>query len=438
MSFTPPPPPPPSFPPPPPDLSRDGRSVASRFSRRHFLTGAGVLAAAAAGGALAITRPWQDAAVSGVDSTGGGKLVLVTLYGGNDGLNTVIPYTDPQYASARPALGYKPSDALPLADGLGLNPKLPGLQSLWKSGNLAIVRGVGYPNPNLSHFASMATWQTAGVTDGAGSGWLGRWLDLVGDGPARAMSVGATLPPVLRGEKEAAAAITGPSISLPGDRSFQQAYASMQTAGEDRSGMATAVATSGRDLLAVQQRLSTLATAKGPGASGASGATAAATSPTDLAGALGIVSGLIGAGSPAQVYQVSLESFDTHSAEKANHERLLSDLDAAVAAFFKALQGSPHASDVVVMTYSEFGRRPAENASGGTDHGTAAPLFVAGPKVKGGRFYGDEPSLTDLDANGNLKFNVDFRQVYATVLERVIVTDPEPVLGGKFATLGFV
>lgn len=438
MSFSPPPPPPPRLPHGQPSPA-GGTPVASRFSRRHFLTGAGVLVAAAAGGALAVTRPWQDAAVSGVDPAGGGKLVLVTLYGGNDGLNTVIPYTDPAYASARPALGYKSSEPLPLADGLGLNPKLPGFQSLWKSGNLAIVRGVGYPNPNLSHFASMATWQTANVTDGVGSGWLGRWLDSAGDGPERAMSVGATLPPVLRGEKEAAAAITGPSISLPGDSSFQQAYASMQSAGEDRSGMAAAVATSGRDLLAVQQRLATLAASRGAsGAAGASGATAATTSPSDLAGALGVVSRLIAAGSPAQVYQVSLESFDTHAAEKANHERLLSDLDAAVTSFFKTLRGNPHASDVVVMTYSEFGRRPAENASGGTDHGTAAPLFVAGPKVKGGRFYGDEPSLTDLDANGNLKFNVDFRQVYATVLERVIGTDPEPVLGGKFQALGFV
>lgn len=426
--FTPPLPPPPAqaaASPGPPG------SVAARFSRRHFLAGTGVLVAATAGGVLAATRPWDQGPVSGVDPSGAGKLVLVTLYGGNDGLNTVIPYTDPAYTSARPTLGYRTTEVLPLGDGLGLNPKLPGLQSLWKAGDLAIVRGVGYPNPNLSHFASMGTWQTANVTDGSGTGWLGRWLDAAGDGPERAISVGPTLPPVLRGEKEAAAAITAPSISLPGDRSFQDAYAGMQKAGQDRSGMAAAVASSGQDLLNVQQRLAGLA----PGRQPASGLSASA---ADLGGALGVVSQLIVSGWPAQVYQVSLESFDTHAAEKDNHERLLADLDNAVTAFFKALKGNSHGDGVVLMTYSEFGRRPAENASGGTDHGTAAPLFVAGPKVKGGRFYGEEPSLGGLDANGNLRYNVDFRRVYATVLDRVIGTDPERVLGGKFETLGFL
>lgn len=430
MTLTPPPPPPPPLGEP----TAGGTPVASRFSRRHFLAGAGVLAAAAAGGALAVTRPWQSAATAhSVQSSGAGKLVLVTLYGGNDGLNTLVPYSDPAYLPARPTLGYQPSEVLTLADGLGLSPKLPGLQALWKSGNLAVVRGVGYPNPNLSHFASMAIWQTANVEEGTGAGWLGRWLDAAGDGPERAISFGATLPPVLRGEKEAAAAITGPSITLPGDRSFQDAYVQLVKPGTDRSSMAAVVSSSGQDLLDVKQRLDALLpSSKAPGSASPSPAA------TDLKSALGVVSQLIAAGSPAQVYQVSLESFDTHADEKANHERLLTELDDAVSAFFKSLQGNAHGSDVVLMTYSEFGRRPAENASGGTDHGTASVMFVAGPKVKGGRFYGEQPSLADLDTNGNLKFDLDFRQVYATVLERVIGTDPAPVLGGKFEVLDFV
>jgi uncharacterized protein (DUF1501 family) len=148
-----------------------------------------------------------------------------------------------------------------------------------------------------------------------------------------------------------------------------------------------------------------------------------------------IVAALINAGAPTSVYQVSLASFDTHSDEKADHERLLAELDGAVSRFLQAVSGSPAGRRAVVMTYSEFGRRPAENASGGTDHGAAAPLFLAGQPVKGGRFYGDEPSLTSLDANGNLKYNIDFRSVYATVLERVIGVDAAPVLGGQFATL---
>lgn len=135
---------------------------------------------------------------------------------------------------------------------------------------------------------------------------------------------------------------------------------------------------------------------------------------------------------------MSLSSFDTHASEKPNQEKLLADLDSAFSSFFAALKDVKAAQGVVVMTYSEFGRRPAENASGGTDHGTAAPMFVAGPKVKGGQFYGEEPSLSSLDPNGNLLHNVDFRSVYATVLDKVVGTDPEKVLGGSFPTLSFV
>ncbi|HET9731210.1 MAG TPA: DUF1501 domain-containing protein [Acidimicrobiales bacterium] len=437
---------------PPSHMPPDGppqaeRQAAGRISRRRFLAGAAAVGAAAAtGGALAVTRPWDQGAepASAASVQAGGPLVLVTLYGGNDGLNTVIPYTDPAYRSLRPSLGYRPSEVLPLADGLALSPKLPGLQSLWRSGHLAIVRGVHYPNANLSHFASMAIWQTANVTDGTGSGWLGRWLDRAGDGPERAISVGATLPPVLRGDREAAAAVTGPTVTLPGDPAFQEAYAAMQTAAPDRVGLVADVAASGRDLLTVRRHLAQLpGRPSGPGRAG----TATGSPPrtggglgggSDIHAALATVSDLIAAGASAQVYQVSLASFDTHADERTNHERLLGDLDGAVTAFFKALEGHPRGDGVVLMTCSEFGRRPAENASGGTDHGTAAPLFVVGPRVRGGRFYGEQPSLTRLDAYGNLLFDIDFRQVYATVLEKVVGADPAAVLGGRFRTLDFV
>jgi uncharacterized protein (DUF1501 family) len=409
-------------------MDQPDRSVAGRFSRRHFLVGAGSLGAATAAGGLLVSRPWASPTSTSGSPRSLGPLVLVSLYGGNDGLNTVVPHTDPAYRAARPTLGYTSSQVLDIGDGLALNSKLTGLHQLWKSGELAIVRGVGYPNPNLSHFASMAIWQTANVTDGTGSGWLGRWLDRAGDGPLRAISVGVTLPPLLRGEKESASAITGPSIPLPGDHVFQQAYASMQETGQDRTGLAAAVAASGQNLLAVRNQLTSLVS---PKAGGSPGRLSAA----DLSGQLQVVADLIRAGAPTEVYQVSLESFDTHAAEKTNHERLLGQLDTAVAQFFASLRGVVHAEGVVLMTYSEFGRRPAENASGGTDHGTAAPLFVAGPKVKGGRFYGEEPALSSLDSNGNLRYNLDFRQLYATMLDRVLGADPSPVLGGDFKQL---
>jgi uncharacterized protein (DUF1501 family) len=422
-----------------------GTRSTGRLSRRGFLLGAGAAGAAGLAGAALWGRPWDALAgpASGPRRTGGqpatttrstpggtGPLVLVTLYGGNDGLNTVVPYADSAYHAARPTLGYSAGEVLDLGEGLGLNPQLKGMQSLWKSGHLAIVRGVGYPNPNLSHFASMAIWQTANPTDGTGAGWLGRWLDGTGADPLRAISVGATLPILLRGEKQSATALTAPRITLPGDQDFQDAFASLQAPGADRTGLASLAAASGAGLLQVENRLDQLTPAASPPATEVDA--------SSLAGQLQTVAALINAGTPTRVYQVSLASFDTHAAEKANHERLLTELDQALTAFLAAVGSGDPGRETVVMTYSEFGRRPRENASGGTDHGTAAPLFVAGPTVQGGRFYGEEPSLTALDVNGNVKFSTDFRSVYATVLEQVIGVDSAPILGGRYPTLGFV
>lgn len=408
---------------------------AEPISRRKFLIGAGAVTGAAVVGVTAwhyadgssSSRPDHPAGAE--QAHGGAPLVLVTLYGGNDGINTVVPYTDPAYLKLRPTLGYQPAEVLPLADGLGLNPQLKGLQGLWNGGQLAVVRGVGYPKPNLSHFASTAIWQTGDPADEQRTGWLGRWLDATGTDPLRAVSVGNSLPLALRGERQTATALVGPKIELPGGTRFQQAYAALQGAGSDRSGLATPIAESSGELLAVQRRLDQLTIASpgaGPGPT------------SDLGGQLDLVASLINAGSPTRAYSVSLASFDTHAGEKANHERLLGELDAAVAGFLQKIAGSEAGRHTVLLTVSEFGRRPAENASGGTDHGTAAPLLVAGHGVNGGRFYGDQPSLTKLDGSGNQLFTVDFRSVFATVLERVIATDSERVLGGSYPILDFV
>ena len=435
------------------------------FTRRRFLVGAGAATAALATGA--VIGHWTDALPNSAKpsasaASGTGPLVLVTLYGGNDGLNTVIPYGDPNYLKLRPNLGYQADQVLPLADQIGFNPALKGLHSMWGAGTLAVVRGVSYPNPVLSHFEGMDIWQTADVVNGSGPGWLGKWLDANSYDPLRALSVGTTLPPVLRGQTYAATAITSTRLSLIGNTTLQAAFASMQAAGADRVGMAAAVAAAGTDLLEAKVRLdkigadvggstspgstspastststSTSGAAAGAGAA-KGGAGKSAYGKSTLADDMAVVAALIKAGAPTQVYQVSLSSFDFHSDEKANEEALLGQLDSAFTSFFSALDGVKGAENVVVMTYSEFGRRPGENASQGTDHGTAAPLFVAGPKVKGGRFYGDEPSLTSLDPNGNLLHNVDFRSVYTTVLDKVLGADPEKILGGSFPTIGFL
>jgi uncharacterized protein (DUF1501 family) len=393
--------------------------------------GAGIAGAAA----LALTRQsWigllsADQAEGQSLPPGKGILVLVTLYGGNDGLNTVIPYADSAYLAARPTLGYQPHEVLPLADGLGLHPNMKGLKGLWDAGQLAVVRGVGYPNAVLSHFRSMAIWQTASPDTPVVSGWLGRWLDATGSDPMRAISVGTTLPPVLAGEKRAGTAIAGSTVTLPGGPALAPVLTALDGPGPDRAGLGARVAASGADLLAVQHALADLL--KG---SATPGPAAPATS---LAAQLDLVAQLIKAGSPTKVYQVSLGGFDNHAAEKDTHARLMGELDGAISGFMTSLKGSTTGDGVVLMTYSEFGRRVAQNASGGTDHGTAAPLFVVGRPVKGGRFYGDEPSLAAL-ADGNLKFSTDFRSVYATVLGRVVGVDPKVALSGTFPMLDLV
>jgi uncharacterized protein (DUF1501 family) len=398
-----------------------------RLTRRQVLIGAGAVGVVGAATAAGATRPWNllSSPAAATLPAGQGRLVVVSLYGGNDGLNTVIPFTDPAYHAARPDLGYQPHEVLPITPELALSPKLPGLKALWDAHQLAVVQGVGYDNPSLSHFQSMDIWQTASA-DGSGPGWLGRWLDATGRDPMRALSLGPTLPTLLRGDASAATAITSSTITLPGGARYQSGYAHLVGPGPDRTGLAAQVAQTGADLLAVKGQLDRYH----PGGP-AAGAARAAT----LTDQLGVVSSLILAGAPTRVYQVSISSFDTHSDERSGQERLLAELDAGVTAFFKGLAGHPAGRDVVLMTYSEFGRRVQQNASGGTDHGTAAPLFVAGQAVKGGRLYGEAPSLTRLDPTGNLLHSVDFRSVYATMLAGVIGVDPKRLLGAGYPTL---
>jgi uncharacterized protein (DUF1501 family) len=434
------------------------------LNRRQFLLGAAGAAAAGAAGLTVAKHPWAAsgssaggtgpgsgpgttaaAGAAGAAATGSGILVVTTLYGGNDGLNTLIPYEAGQYLGGRADLGYKPEEVLVLGDGLGLHPNLKGLKGLWDAKTLAVVRGVGYPNPNRSHFRSMDIWQTATPETPVVTGWLGRWLDGTGDDPLRAVAVGNTLPRLLSGDRTAGSAVPVGNIGLPGGATVASGFAALSTPTADGSGLGNRIAQTGADLLRVNKSISEMlaslpaeAPSAGAGGDGAPDASVAAgrAAGGSLASQLDLVAKLIKAGSPTKVYSVSLGGFDTHANEKDTHARLMGELDAAVTGFFKALGTAPQASKVVLMTYSEFGRRVAANASGGTDHGTAGPMFVTGPGVKGG-FYGDEPSMTDLD-QGDLKFTTDFRSVYATMLGQVIGVDPKQALGKAFTPLPFL
>ena len=420
------------------------------ITRRQFvLGGLGAGVAGAAGLSLANRdgQPRQSAAPApGPGSTPptstaplkDGILVLLTLYGGNDGLNTVIPYENGSYLGGRATLGYQPEQVLPIGDGLGLHPNLTQLKGLWDSKRLAIVRGVGYPNPDRSHFRSMDIWQSAVPDDQVVTGWVGRWLDATGNDPLRAISVGGSLPRIFGGDKAAGAAVPVGELTLPGSPAVRSAFAAVSQPSAGASPLAARVAQSGRDLLTVDDAIANLLAGQPENADAAAGSTSleGTGGPNALLPQLQLVAKLVKAGSPTRVYGVSLGGFDTHANEKETHAGLLADVDEAVGAFFKSLEGSPQGARVVLVAYSEFGRRVAANGSNGTDHGTAAPMFVAGVPVKGG-FYGDNPSLTDLD-NGDLKFTTDFRSVYATLLEELIGVEAKASLGKAFVAVPFL
>ena len=390
------------------------------LTRRRFLTLSGVTAAGAL--ALGATHTdWQTlmtAAARNPLDPQAGVLVVVTLYGGNDGLNTVVPASDPAYQAARPHIAYQPHEVLDLGEGLGLNPGMTGLKGLWDSGALAVVRGVGYPVPDHSHFRSMSIWQTASPTTSVSTGWLGRYLDAGGGDPLRAISVEPVLPPMLAGATTAAASMPVGGLKLP-TGALGAAFTSLGAAQAGEPRLQARVARSITDL---HDTVRVLGGAVHPGAGGGGGRVG------KLAAQLDLVGGLVEAGVPTRVYSVSLGGFDTHADERTTQQTLLTELDGALAPFVARMRGTDRGKQVVMVVYSEFGRRVVANASDGTDHGTAGPVLVLGNGVQGG-FHGQQPSLTDLVA-GDLRPHTDFRDVYGSVLSHVLGADPGAVLNG--------
>jgi uncharacterized protein (DUF1501 family) len=396
--------------------------------RRDFLVGcAGAVAGVAAGAVIpsaAIT--WSDLSRGAAErplAVSNGILVLVTLYGGNDGINTVIPYTDNAYHDARPDLAYSPDEVIDLDGQYGLNPGMPGMAKMFHDKSLAIIRGVGYPQADHSHFRSMDIWQSASTDNQVSTGWIGRWLDATGDDPLRAINIGTVLPTLAIGEKATASALSPQAIPPVGSQSLLAALSAPDP--KDSPAMAK-VCESYRAARTTIESFTPLFDGDGEKTKGAN----------KLAAQLDAVAQSVKAGVPARVYCVSLGGFDTHADERGTQQSLLKTLDAALTPFLKDMARDEHGRNVVVMAYSEFGRRVAANASDGTDHGTAGPVFLAGVPVRGG-FYGDDPSLTDLD-NGDLKTTTDFRDIYHEVLVHTLGADPAPVIGAGRAEIGLL
>jgi len=360
-------------------------------------------------------------------------LVLVQLAGGNDGLNTFIPFQDPNYHRLRPTLAIPAPDVLRLDDFHGLHPAMTAMRGLVSDGKLAIVQNVGYPNPNRSHFRSTEIWETASSSDEvAATGWIGRFLDNACAGQP------ATHDPVAvhisNGEPQSFASATPhPTFGLlPGRSNFHEREETRMLL--ERFSAATGNPSADASTSFLQQTyMDTLITeTKVQRVLGAY--RAAQTYPgTPFAASLRNVAALIAAGLPTRVYFVSLSGFDTHANQLSQQARLLGQLSDGLATFQKDLERHKLDDQVVTMTFSEFGRRPSENQSQGTDHGTAAPLFVMGSRVRAG-IHGTAPAL-DVARNQDLKFSTDFRQVYATMLDRWLRCPPTAVLGTQFPNL---
>ena len=388
------------------------------FTRRKFLT---LTSGAVAAGAIAPVLNLNEiasAAVSRPLAPDTPILVMLTLYGGNDGLNTVIPYADSLYYSSRPEISYKAETVLPLDAELALNPSMKGIKNLWDQNKVAIIRGVGYPNPDRSHFSSMAKWQTASPAKNINTGWLGRWIDSQAEDSMLAISLGSVLPPLFAGAKRSGSVLPLGGLVIPKGTIGVNCQQLSKVSRSDSNLMAAA-ATSMRNLFSVSSTVQPVLKAPAPinpDLPTVNGGNAGGDS--NLAQQLDVVAKLIAAGAPTKVWSVSLGGFDTHANEANAQAELLGVVSDSISRFMGQLKSTSRAKDVTVVIYSEFGRRVVGNGSQGTDHGTSGPMFIIGDKVKGG-FYGDQPSLRNL-IKGDLSVTTDFRDVYATLLEGLL------------------
>jgi uncharacterized protein (DUF1501 family) len=359
-------------------------------------------------------------------------LVVLQLSGGNDGLNTVVPINNDLYYKARPVLGIKKDAALLLNDEAGLNPALTAFKSLYDEGNLGILNSVGYPNPDRSHFRSMDIWQTAsGSNEYVTSGWLGRYLDAQCSGcdkPVQALEIDDVLSLSLKGERMNGLALRDPRRLY--NASHEQYFKSLLAQHDTQSNEAPvdylyktmAETLSSADHIFEQSKLRP---------------TTATYPATALGQNFKTIASLIFSDISTTVYYVSLGSFDTHVGQDGQQKRLFTELNDAVKAFTDDLKANHRFDDVLLMSFSEFGRRVSQNASGGTDHGTANNMFFVGGGMKQKGLINAMPDLANLQ-EGDLKHQVDFRAVYATVLEKWLKTDHQSILGSKYNLLSFV
>jgi len=396
----------------------------------------------------------DGALVQGVTGRDGNILVVLQLAGGNDGLNTVIPLGNDEYRKSRPTIGVPEASILKLDPHTGLHPSLSGLASAYQEGHLAVVQGVGYPNPNRSHFRSTEIWATAVDSNkSSNTGWIGRYFDNACSGCDASVGIAmATQMPqaltasVPKGVLYQGGGGGGKKKNKKSGGSQAQADGSMMMEEDDDAGQAGGSIgmlngpgnlgkLSALDFLERTEMDAKVSQQEIAQASGKAKNSVPYPS-TRLGQNFAMVSRLIAGGMPTRIYYLSLGGFDTHTQQAGAHERLLKEMGDAVAAFLSDLKAQGNLGRVSLMTFSEFGRRVKENASGGTDHGAAAPMFLAGGGIKSG-LLGQMPSLAPQDLfDGDVKYNTDFRSVYATVLEKHLGVKSAGILRTQFPLLG--
>jgi uncharacterized protein (DUF1501 family) len=370
------------------------------------------------------------------DKSNDNILVVLQLTGGNDGLNTVIPFADDAYHRARPRIGFD-KNVIRLDDHFGLNPSLSLLKTVYDQGHLAIINGCGYPKPSRSHFRSMEIWQTANPVKSQPTGWLGHFLDHAARGglpPVFPLNIGTELPQALVGEGTPVPSIEKledfrlKSDLLP-DQALRDRELVMQfnNTSDDQSPALKFLSRQATNAIIATDKVHNLANQN---------SSSFYYGFEQLGRQLQLISNLIAANSGTRLFYLQFGSFDTHAQQVQMQSTLFAQLAQALFAFHQDLEQKKLLDKVTLMCFSEFGRRVAENSSQGTDHGAAAPMFVMGGKVKGG-LHGKMPSLTDLD-DGDLKYTTDFRRVYATLLDKWLNADSAKVLGAKFETISFL
>ncbi len=361
----------------------------------------------------------------------GNKVVVVIQFsGGNDGLNTVIPIRNDIYYNARPKLGITKDLALPLTDEVGLNPALIGLKQLYDDGSLGILNSVGYPNPDRSHFRSMDIWQTASNSNQfLTSGWIGRYLDAQCSGcdkPTQALEIDDILSLALKGENNNGLAFKDPRrlYSSSNEKYFKDINADHHRSEETADYLYKTMSEtlSSADYIFQQSKLHPTAETY-PG--------------TELGKDLKTIASLILSDINTKLYYVSLGSFDTHVNQDNQQKRLFTEFSDAITAFTSDLKKNNRFDDVLMFTFSEFGRRVSQNASGGTDHGTANNVFLISGGLKQKGIINPMPDLSDLD-EGDLKYKIDFKSVYATVLDKWLGADDKSILGSQYDYLNFI